>query len=204
MIIDATFKEVDHTLNAEFGVLTRGEKGEKGEQGDKGEAGKIKFIVVTELPTEDIDENAIYMKPLPNPEGTNTYEEYIYVEGAWESIGTTSVEVDLTNYVKNTDYASPTNAGVIRVNGNGLNVINGTLYVISVDENMINQKTDARRPITSKYLDYAVKVGVTTNTIPLTDEEKTAAQNWLGLGDIETALDSIIAIQEALMGGGNV
>ena len=40
----------------------------KGEKGEKGEAGQIKFIVVNELPSEDIDESAIYMKSITDPE----------------------------------------------------------------------------------------------------------------------------------------
>lgn len=60
-------------------------------------------------------------------------------------------------------------------------------------------------PITPSNLDYAVKVGITTNVNTLTDEEKAAAQEWLGmtekLGDIDTALDAILAMQENLIGG---
>lgn len=101
--------------------------GEKGEKGEKGDAGSIKFIIVNELPTENIDESAIYMKAVESEDAQNTYEEYIYVNGAWESLGTASVEVDLTDYVKNTDYASSSTGGVIKpitvfateVNGNG-------------------------------------------------------------------------------------
>ena len=41
------------------------------------------------------------------------------------------------------------------------------------------------KPITPTYLDYAVKVGLTTNTETLTEEEKAKAQTWLGLGTYE-------------------
>ena len=75
----------------------------KGEKGDKGDPGAINFIVVTELPTENIDESAIYMKPADNPEEENSYGEYIYVNGSWEFLGNTNVEVDLTGYIKNGD-----------------------------------------------------------------------------------------------------
>ena len=37
MILDAKFNEVNHIINGEFGVLTRGVKGDKGDKGDKGE-----------------------------------------------------------------------------------------------------------------------------------------------------------------------
>lgn len=67
-------------------------------RGPKGDTGSIKFIVVTELPTENIDETAIYMKPVEKPTGKNKFEELIYVNGKWEDLGTPEVEVDLSNY----------------------------------------------------------------------------------------------------------
>lgn len=73
-------------------------KGEKGETGEKGKDGSIHFMVVNELPTEDIDESAIYMLPSETPDEKNTYEEYIYTDGSWEHIGGASVRVDLDNY----------------------------------------------------------------------------------------------------------
>jgi hypothetical protein len=57
-------------------------------------------------------------------------------------------------------------------------------------------------------LDHAVKVGITTNAIPLTDEEKATALEWLGaasqesIGDISTALDELHAYAQALVNGG--
>lgn len=83
-------------LDKDTGKTSRGEKGEKGEKGDPG---AIKFIVVIELPTENIDESAIYMLPT-NANDSNAYEEYIYVNGSWEVIGAAQVKVDLSNYVE--------------------------------------------------------------------------------------------------------
>ena len=42
---------------------TQGERGIQGIQGPKGDTGSIKFIVVTTLPTTDIDTAAIYLVP---------------------------------------------------------------------------------------------------------------------------------------------
>lgn len=67
-------------------------------RGPKGDTGSIKFIVVTELPTENIDETAIYLKPVESPTGENNFEELIYVNGKWEDLGTPNVAVDLSNY----------------------------------------------------------------------------------------------------------
>lgn len=105
--------------------------GEKGDKGDKGDAGSIKMIIVQALPTEDIDESAIYLLPLENPtEEGNNYAEYIYVNNQWELLGRIGVQVDLTDYVKNTDYATDSVGGVIKSNyGNGFGVSNsGALF----------------------------------------------------------------------------
>lgn len=72
--------------------------GEKGEQGPKGDAGSIKFEVVQELPTEDIDPNAIYLVPIEPDIRGNNYAEYIYVNNEWELLGKIGVQVDLTDY----------------------------------------------------------------------------------------------------------
>ena len=64
-----------------------------GEKGEKGDAGSVKFVVANELPTENIDESAIYM--IANGD---IYDEYIYVNETWESLGGASVNVDMTGY----------------------------------------------------------------------------------------------------------
>lgn len=76
-------------------------KGDKGEQGDPGQ---VKFIVVAELPTANIDTNAIYLLPLSETESQeNNYAEYIYVNNAWELLGKIGVHVDLSNYYTKTE-----------------------------------------------------------------------------------------------------
>ena len=58
-------------------------------------AAGLKLEVVSVLPTTDISTSTIYLKGTET-EGTNDYEEWIYVNNNWELIGTT--EVDLTPY----------------------------------------------------------------------------------------------------------
>ncbi len=169
-------------------------------KGDKGDAGVIKFIPVTELPTENIDENAIYLVPSNVAQNNNTFDEYVFIDGKPEIIGSATVEINLDDYVKNTDYATTDKAGLMRPASSGLSVSNGGLYLIGATQKNIDAKASTDRPLVPSHLDYAIKVGLTTNTETLTDEEKASACEWLGVnalvGDIETALDSIIAIQE--------
>ena len=100
------------------------------------------------------------------------------------------INTNLTdNYIKNTDYAKPAVAGVVYTNDNfGLtmgwnNSSEGLIRVVTATEKNIEDKTSQFRPITPINLDYAVKVGLTTNAETLTDEEKVAAKNWLGITD---------------------
>lgn len=64
-------------------------------------SGAVKRLVVESLPTEDIDTNTIYMVLKSVPSTNNIYDEYMYINNAWELIGTT--EVDLSNYYTKTE-----------------------------------------------------------------------------------------------------
>lgn len=82
--------------------------------------------VVQTLPTEDISTTTIYLVPKTTAEQNDAYDEYLYVSNAWEHIGST--EVDLTNYVTNTDYPTGSKAGVIKCyNSDGLTTNKGAL-----------------------------------------------------------------------------
>lgn len=50
-------------------------------------AGHLKRTIVQELPTTDIDENTMYLVPSESGVG---YEEYMYINGNWDMVGTTS------------------------------------------------------------------------------------------------------------------
>ena len=54
----------------------------------------IRFEVVNELPTEDIGLNIIYLVPFESQTESNLYEEFIYANGQWESLGTTGLSID--------------------------------------------------------------------------------------------------------------
>lgn len=57
----------------------------------------LKREIVDELPTTNISSQKIYMVPSQKPGDQNIYDEYFYVNGQWEHIGTT--EINLENYV---------------------------------------------------------------------------------------------------------
>lgn len=61
----------------------------------------LELIKVDVLPTENIKTSAIYLIPKDQIEENNIYTEYIYMDGKWEIIGDTSV--DLSQYALNKD-----------------------------------------------------------------------------------------------------
>lgn len=171
----------------------------KGEKGDKGDAGAIEFIVVTELPAIG-DGSKIYLMPETDGEEPNRFGEYVFIEGACERIGSAGVEVNLNEYVKNTDFATSdgTKAGIVKLKGYGANGLkldaNGNLAIQTASINLMYARSP-ERPISPAELENAMWLGITGyrktwngkedvfsygNQKQLTDEEKGYAREWLG------------------------
>jgi len=105
------------------------------------------------------------------------------VDALNSAIGNKADKSDLTDYVKNTDKATASKLGLVMANGSGGVAVwgDGLLYTKSATNTQIEAKASPYFPIVPSNLDRAVKVGLTTNTETLTEEEKTNAQNWLGV-----------------------
>lgn len=143
---------------------------------------QFKLSIVEELPLAG-EKMTLYLVP---KEGTNNdvYDEYIWIEQttSFEHLGTTAV--DLTDYVKKTDYAGDV-GGVIKISSvNGLaKASNG--YLLSVQKTLEDYNSGANNMFVSKgtlenIKNDLVKRAVTENDIELTDDEKTNARTWLG------------------------
>ena len=92
--------------------------------------------------------------------------------------------------------ASSSAYGVIKVSGRGLKMSSGYLSVDRANNAEILAKTNEVNPIVPSYLDYAVKVGVTTNTNTLTNTEKSNAQGWLGVDTlVQNNVPKIITLE---------
>ena len=135
------------------------------------------------------------------------------------------------DFVKNTDYANEETAGVVKVAtptqyfSQGIIIDKfGTLKIDYANEDDIDREA-INKPITPQFLKYAVKsvgdgyyvtekkLGYVEDRISETDQRLTSEIliereriDFLNenLGDIETALDNIIAIQNSLIGGDSV
>lgn len=138
--------------------------------------------VVNQLPATG-KKGVIYLVPKDGA-APDVHDEYVWIDATqtFELIGTT--QVDLTDYVKNTDYATDSKAGVIKTaTTNGVNT-NGSFLIAQP----ANLETYNKRPVTSfvakgtleNIKDDYIKRGITANTIALTDEEKASARQWQG------------------------
>lgn len=56
----------------------------------------LNYLVVQTLPTQDISTTTIYLVPKATALTDDVYDEYLYINNAWECIGSTTV--DLSNY----------------------------------------------------------------------------------------------------------
>ncbi len=133
-------------------------------------------------------------------------------------------KVDLTEYVKNTDYATNDVAGVVKVQNHmhGLYVDNGLLRVYCAEKTEVDGKR-SDKPLSVRHSPEALIVNthqdmgddydISTvtlystyagmqNKLPVSYD---AVKGYVDgvVGDIDMALDNIITIQESLIGGGS-
>ena len=90
--------------------------GEQGPQGEPGQPGAIKMVIVETLP-ETGSSDTLYFVPKEDAETSDIYDEYAWVNNAWERLGEKQIAIDLTDYVKNTDYGNATTGGVVKGTG---------------------------------------------------------------------------------------
>jgi hypothetical protein len=118
-------------------------------------------------------------------------KNYDALEARIKALEEKEIDINLSEYVKKTDYASTSKHGVVKPLdswGTAVNS-NGEIYIIQATNSQINAKKTPYNPITPANLDYAVKsVG---NNIYATKSD---------IGNIEAALDAIIAIQNSFLG----
>ena len=139
---------------------------------------KLDLIVVDELPTQDIDANAIYLVPLESEDEQNKFTEYIYVNSKWEKIGIYNSSVDLSQYLTKeaaeSTYAKQADIPTHLPNPEALTVkYNGTIVFTY----------DGSTPETGNFI-------VNAETVPLSASDPTTISNKLNtldskLGDLE-------------------
>ena len=92
--------------------------------------------------------------------------------------------MDLSEYVKNTDYATASKCGVVKVDsrqGISISQSSGVISVVSANESEIDEKSSIKKPITPSNLDYAVMKALSDSKIEWTNEQKQRARTILGI-----------------------
>lgn len=98
----------------------------------------------------------------------------------WEAVG----ETDLSEYIKNTDYATESNFGVVKI-GTGIKSVDGVIETDVASETLImgrNPSGFINEVITPSNLNFAVKSALSDNNriSDMTDEEKANARGVIG------------------------
>lgn len=68
--------------------------------------------IVNSLPSTGAS-NILYLVPKTSSESGNIYDEYLYIGGAWELIGSTGI--DLSGYVKSSEMHALTNSEITAI-----------------------------------------------------------------------------------------
>ena len=107
---------------------------------------QFNVTLVDTLPTENIDSNTIYFVPALNKEENNYYFEYMFINNAWEYIGSTQIELsdyytkkEVEEYIANNQYKLPIAS-------------NTTLGGVKVDNTTIVINEEGLISISSKYV----------------------------------------------------
>lgn len=134
---------------------------------------KFAIEVVTELPTENISNTTVYLVKHAHGD-KDIYDEWIYVNNAWEKIGNT--DVDLTSYLKSADaaetYLTKTDAGTTYATKTEVTEVTTNL----TDNYVTNTALEDKGYITDAALEpYAKTTDVTT-----------------AIGDAKTELNAVI------------
>lgn len=92
--------------------------------------------IVTELPTEDINPYCIYMILKTDPETNNIYDEWVYINNAWEYLGNT--KVDMTQYYTKQEVnqlpAVASGVTATKVGNYDAHIANGDVHVTASDK----------------------------------------------------------------------
>lgn len=120
---------------------------------------KFAIEVVTELPTENISNTTVYLVKHAHGD-KDIYDEWIYVNNAWEKIGNT--DVDLSGYLKSADaaetYLTKTDAGTTYATKQEVTDVTTNL----TDNYVTNTDLEGKGYITATALDpYATTESVT-------------------------------------------
>ena len=136
----------------------------------------LRILIVDVLPITDIDSHALYLVPMETAMSEDVYYEYLYINGAWELIGNTKIDLsdyytkkEVEQYFKDNQYvlpiASTTTLGGVKVDNKMITIDStGTLKVLS--DEVIETSTVLENKITT-----TTQEVVNSNFTSISDEE---------------------------------
>lgn len=156
---------------------------------------QFNLAIVETLP-ETGNKMTLYFVPKEGADN-DVYNEYVWIEqtGTFEFLGSTAV--DLTDYVKRTDYATNSTGGVFkssdyyasRVDSEGF-LVGSAKTLTQYTNNLPNSGLLCKGTLENIKDDY-VKRGLTANNLELTDDEKASARSLIGaIGNTDYAGDN--------------
>lgn len=94
------------------------------------------YEIVTSLPTDNIDNNKIYLVASSTSGTKNTYTEYLHTSEGWEILGQLESDIDLSTYATKTaleavESKANTNASNISTIQSNISTINGNITSIN-------------------------------------------------------------------------
>lgn len=102
------------------------------------------FQIIDTLPVENISATTVYLLKSKSETEGNVYEEYIYTNGKWESLGTT---VDLAGYVTEENLQAAINTALQQAKENGdFKPVKGEDYWTEEDKQEIIDEVVAQMP----------------------------------------------------------
>ena len=127
----------------------------------------IKTLKVPDLWISEIYENSVNQEYFGDDYIINTIANYGTIQVGYYGLSMLETQkVDLTNYVKISDFASTSKAGVVKVSStNGFTMNTGNLRIYKATETDIDGKTHQYRPIVPANLDYAVQSAIKSDTV---------------------------------------
>lgn len=121
------------------------------------------YKVVSSLPTSSIDTTKIYLVKDSDIE-SNSYAEYMYIDGSWEKLGDFRSSVDLAPYAKTEYVNNKLDTKVDKVSGKGLSTNDFTTAEKNKLANISSGANNYSLPLATSSVRGGAKVGYSTNS----------------------------------------
>ena len=123
----------------------------------RGDNGRIEFRLVNELPVVG-ETGIIYLVPEEDPEIQNRYDEYIWINNAWEKFGSASIDIDLDKYYTKEEIATI----LLDYVTNSSLATTLTNYVLKQELTTTLSGYETKQELTTTLLDYVTQTDLTT------------------------------------------